>query len=112
RVAEVREHNWREDMVTTTSYNEHGDMSESRITRRSNNVYPPPWAFTIKEDGTLTRFDRPPEREWSSQNICDYRYQYDQHGNWTERTTVFYHVINGRSEAGEPSPARRTLTYF
>lgn len=119
RVTEVRDRNWALDTVTTTSYNEHGDKSEERSTTRSNLAYPHSVAYTLDEDGTLIPDrregvpDPPPDLERTRRTITEYRYVYDQNGNWTERTVVFREVVNGSSESGGSSPAyRRTLTYF
>ena len=35
-----------------------------------------------------------------------YLYQYDSHGNWTERTTI------NTDRPGDPSTQRRTLAYY
>jgi antitoxin component YwqK of YwqJK toxin-antitoxin module len=118
RVAEVRDRNWGLDELTTTSYNEHGDISEERKTATSNLAFPRE-AFTIDEDGTVIP-DRsegvsepPPDLERTTRTIYEYRYEYDQNGNWTERTVVFREVVDGSSESGESSTVyRRTLTYF
>ena len=59
-------------------------------------------AYTIDEDGTLIPdrsdgvSDPPPVPERTMLNIIEYRYEYDQYGNWTERTVVF------RQESYEP----------
>jgi len=119
RVAEVRDRNAGSDTVTTTKYNEHGDISEERKTIKSNLAYPHSVAYTIDEDGTLIPDrpngvpDPPPVPERTLLNITEYRYEYDQNGNWTERTIVFRQVVDGSSESGEQCTVyRRTLTYF
>ena len=113
RLTEVRDRNWASDSVTTTSYNEHGDISGERRTIKSNLAYPHSVAYTIDEDGTLIPdrsdgvSDPPPVPERTMLNIIEYRYEYDQYGNWTERTVVY------RQESYEQSTVyRRTLTYF
>jgi len=54
RVTEVRDRNWGLDTVTTTSYNEHGDVREERTTTSSNLAFPiMGGSFSIGEDGTL-----------------------------------------------------------
>ena len=128
RVTEVRDRNWALDTVTTTSYNERGDKSEERMSARSNLAHPIGVAFTIAEDGTIIPDSReavsdpppnpdegelPPDLERTRWTIIEHRYEYDQNGNWTERTTVFRQVVDGSSESGEQSTVyRRTLTYF
>jgi len=79
-------------------------------------------AYTIDEDGTLVPDRREevsdpppvpdeeipdPGPERTRLTITEYRYEYDQNGNWTERTVV------NREESYEQSTVyRRTLTYF
>jgi len=114
RVTEVRDRNSASDSVTTTSYNEHGDKSEERMTTTSNLVFPAGVALTIDEDGTLIPDSDPPPPgpERTLLNITEFRYEYDQYGNWTERTVVNRQVVDS-SESGEYSTLyRRTLTYF
>ena len=123
RVAEVRDRNWGLDEFTTTSYNEHGDISEERKTATSNLAFPMGGAFSIDEDGTIIPDRRegvsepPPDPdgdlERTRRTIHEYRYVYDQNGNWTERTVVFRQEVEGSAESGEQSTVyRRTLTYF
>ena len=110
RVIEVRDRNFALDSVTTTRYNEHGDKSEERTTHTDNTAFPVSEAFSIDEDGTLIpervstapSVPEPPKLE-----VVEYRYEYDQYGNWTEQTVVH------RSESNEYSNVRhRTLTYY
>jgi YD repeat-containing protein len=110
RVQEVRDRNFVFDKVTTTSYNEHGDKSEERITITDNTAFPVSVPHSMDENGSLTpttgsstpSVPTPPKLE-----IIEYRYEYDQHGNWTEQTVVH------RSESNEHSTVRsRTLTYY
>jgi antitoxin component YwqK of YwqJK toxin-antitoxin module len=69
-------------IVTKTSYNERGDKSEERVTHNEEQT-----------------------------RITEYRYKYDQYGNWTERTTT--HRMQLFHEAVVVSGVdRRTLTYF
>jgi len=113
----MRDRNWGLDTVTTTSYSERGDISEQRMTATSNLAFPIGGAFTIGEDGTIIPdrrdgvSDQPPDPdgdlERTRRTIIEYRYEYDQNGNWTERTVV------NREESYEQSTVhRRTLTYF
>jgi len=115
RVTKVRDRNWASDTVTTTTYNEHGEIIEERQTIRSNLAYPHSVAYTIDEGGTLIP-DRPngvpeppppPPPERTVLNITEYRYEYDQNGNWTERT-----VVNRQESYEQSTVYRRTLTYF
>jgi hypothetical protein len=59
------------------TYNEQGDED---------------WTLMIGSDGERSEFR--------------YLYQYDSHGNWTEKTT-----INGHGP-GDPNTQRRTLAYY
>lgn len=73
-------------------------------------------AFSIGEDATIIPDHREgdplPDLERTTRTISEYRYEYDEYGNWTERTLVCRHVVDG-SELGERSAVdRRTLTYF
>jgi YD repeat-containing protein len=110
RVKEVRDRNFVLDTVTTTSYNEHGDKSEERITRTDNTAFPVGVAYSMDEHGTLipkTVSNTPSLPEPPKLDIIEYRYEYDQYGNWTEQTVVH------RSESNEYSAVRnRTLTYY
>jgi len=101
----------------TTSYNERGDIREERKTATSNLTHPFAGAFTIDEDGTIIPdrregvSDPPPDLERTQRTITEYRYEYDQNNNWTERTIVIRQEVN--SGSGEYSTVyRRTVTYF
>jgi YD repeat-containing protein len=114
----MRGRNYVSDTVTTTSYNEHGDKSEERKTVTSNLAFPAGVAYTMDEEGTLIPdrsegvSDPPPVPERTLRDTIEYRYEYDDYGNWTERTIVWRQVVDS-SEAGEQSTVyRRTLTYF
>jgi YD repeat-containing protein len=115
RVIELRNRTFDLDTVTTTSYNEHGDIREERVTQTSNLAHPELLAFSIGEDGTIIpdrrEGDPPPDLERTTRIISAYRYEYDQNGNWTERTAS---VRVDSSESGFVSGGvdRRTLTYF
>jgi YD repeat-containing protein len=110
RVTEVRDRNWALDTVTTTSYNEHGDKSEERKTLTDNTAFPVGVAYSMDENGTLIPerpSNAPSVPELPKLDITEYRYEYDQYGNWTEQTVVH------RSESNEYSTVRqRTLTYY
>jgi YD repeat-containing protein len=110
RVTEVRDRNWALDGVTTTSYNENGDKSEERMTLTGNTAFPVGVAYSMDENGTLIPekvSNAPSVPELPKLDITEYRYEYDQYGNWTEQTVVH------RSESNEYSTVhRRTLTYY
>jgi len=117
RVAEVRRRDVVFEVVKTVSYNEHGDKSEEVVTYAPNYALP---SFSVNQDGALIPehpggvSDPPRFLEGAFQNnITEYRYEYDQNGNWTERTIVFRQEVEGRPESGESSTVyRRSLTYF
>jgi hypothetical protein len=110
RVTEVRDRNFAVDTITATSYNEHGDKSEERITFVGNTVFPVGVAYSVDEKGTLTPKElsnTPSVPELPKLDIIEYRYEYDQYGNWIEQT-VFQ-----SSESREYSTVhRRTLSYY
>jgi YD repeat-containing protein len=110
RVTEVRDRNFALDTVTTTSYNEHGDKSEERITLTGNTAYPVGVACSVDENGMLIPekvSNMPSVPEPPKLDNVEYHYVYDQYGNWTEQTVVH------RSESNEYSNVRnRTLTYY
>lgn len=84
--------NQQEEIETT--YNEHGDI-DSEITRSAQ--IPP-------ADGT------PPGSGPSPYSEARYSYQYDEHGNWTERQMS---SRSGAQRALQPSTViKRTLTYY
>src|SRR5215472_807669 len=117
RVAEVRRRDVVFEVVTTVSYNEHGDKSEEVVT------YAPNYAaagFSVNGDGTLIPdypggvSNLPPVPEQPFQNtMTEFRYEYDQNGNWTERTTTHrMQPVDGPESGGSSTVDRRTLTYF
>jgi len=111
-VIEVRDRNFAVETVTTTNYNEHGDKSEVRITRTDNMAFPAGVEYSIDEKGTPVPTEPVPDapslpKPVLEPNITEYRYEYDQHGNWTQETTVH------RSGSNESSTVRRhILTYY
>jgi YD repeat-containing protein len=111
RVTEVRDRNFAMDRVTTTSYNEHGDKSEERMTLAGNTVFPVGVEYSISEDGTLVpskaASNAPSFPELPKLDIVEYHYEYDHYGNWTEQAVIH------RSESNEYSTVRRrALTYY
>jgi len=82
-----------EDEIDST-YNEHGD-AESEITRSTR----------PEAENELTAPGPP-----SSYSETRYSYQYDQHGNWTEKT----HSYRSESDAAFQSSTviKRSLTYY
>jgi hypothetical protein len=75
---------------TSTTYNEHGDE-----------------AGTVRiQSGSLDPRQPHLDNERSERSEIRYLYQYDSHGNWTERTTTRSHG------SGDPNTHRRTLAYY
>lgn len=81
----------RQDEIDTT-YNEHGDI-ESEITRSTE----------IPAEGSPSP-GQPPYSE------IRYSYQYDEHGNWSEKTTAYRSSPDENFQS--PSTIKRTLTYY
>ena len=80
-----------QDEIDTT-YNEHGDI-ESEITRSTE----------IPADGSPS----PGQPRYSE---IQYSYQYDEHENWTEKTTAYRSSPDENFQS--PSTIKRTLTYY
>lgn len=110
RIKTMREINFAFEKTTEITYNDQGDRAEERRTVSGNSVRPIGVPFSIEDDGTLTPSKPdagPPESPFDSiePTVLRYSYQYDKHGNWTERT------FNCGSDV--PSEVRRRkLTYF
>ena len=66
------------EVVTTVSYNEHGDKSEECMAATSNIADPNLLAFSIGEDGRIIpdrrEGDPPPDLEGTTRIISEYRY--------------------------------------
>jgi hypothetical protein len=75
----------REDKIET-SYNEQGDVA-SEITRSTQS-----------------------DSQNDTYSEARYSYQYDGHGNWTEKIVSYSSTPGGSAEGSDKS--RRTLTYF
>jgi len=82
-----------QDEIDTT-YNDHGDV-DSEITRSTE---------IPSADGT------PPDTGRSPYSEVRYSYQYDEHGNWTEKTTAYRSSPDENFQS--PSTIKRTLTYY
>jgi hypothetical protein len=82
-----------EDEIDTT-YNEHGD-AESEITRS-----------TRPEEENEATAPGPP----SSYSETRYSYQYDQHGNWTEKTVSYRSGSDATFQSS--TVIKRSLTYY
>jgi len=106
RVTEMRDRNWGQDTVTATSYNEQGDKREERMTT-SSNLASCVFDSLDTEDQHIFGF-----LERTRLTISEYRYEYDQNGNWTERTVVYRHVVDSFESGQRSTVHRRTLTYF
>jgi hypothetical protein len=91
RETETRRCIFNRDETIETSYNEQGDIA-SEITR------------------SLPGSDEQGQT-WAGQNSeARYSYQYDEHGNWTEKVTSY--AADPGSTFQTSDTIRRTLTYF
>jgi YD repeat-containing protein len=112
RLVEVRDRNFAVETVTTTSYNEHGNISEVRTTRTDNLAFAAGVQYSIDENGVLAPTGPVPDQPTLPKvvfetDITEYRYEYDEYDNWTRETTV------RRFGANEHSAVRRhVLTYY
>jgi YD repeat-containing protein len=83
------------------TYNQLGDLSEEESAFDSKEL-------SIDDQGRVVETSEPSTRKTPSCG-AQFSYQYDEHGNWTER------VISGRTEPDKPltvsSMDRRSLTY-
>ena len=82
-----------EEEEIDTTYNEHGDI-ESEITRSTR---------PESENETAKRI-------LPSNSEARYSYQYDQHGNWTEKTASYRSSPDGEFQSSTVS--KRSLTYY
>ncbi len=108
---EVCDRNFAVETVTTTSYNEHGDKSEERVTRTDNLAFRAGVPYRMNENGSFPAQANPAEPSLPklplNSTTAQYRYEYDQHGNWTQQITLH------RSGPNEHSAVRRhVLTYY
>ena len=90
------------------TYNDHGDVAEERTTfAKSSSGLPIGVTFQADENGNLIP-DKPPS-EWPPQpdlpapSDVHYTYQYDDYGNWTDRTMT---------REGATFTTQRELTYY
>ena len=95
------------EVTRTYSYNDHGDVIEERTILTRNPKIPVGVVFHPDESGNLVP-EKPPS-EWSPQpempeSVVQYKYQYDNFGNWTKRTVTY-------SKEAEHT-TRRELTYY
>jgi YD repeat-containing protein len=95
------------ELVTVTTYNDHGDKASERETTvmRSDTG---PWNLT--EAGAFVPAEKPNPPQPPLSSETQYAYQYDQYGNWTEQTIV---SRSQPDEAFRPGTViRRKLTYY
>jgi YD repeat-containing protein len=95
------------EQVTITTYNDHGDKASERETAvmRSDTG---PWNLT--EAGAFVPSGKPNPPQPPTMSETQYTYQYDQHGNWTEQTSISRYKPD---EAFQPGTViRRKLTYY
>jgi len=107
----IREINFVFEKTTEIIYNHQGDRAEERRTVSGNSVMPGGVTYSIGEDGSLTPSEhdvaQPTPFDVAERSELRYSYQYDDHGNWTERT------VNCGLNSDAPSELRRRkLTYY
>ena len=95
------------DELTTIHYNDHGDIANEQTT-----TTPTPESSTeygMDEAGHMSPVgkSKPPE---PSQTEVRYQYEYDSHGNWTQKATSHRSAPNGDFQT--TVIAHRTLTYW
>lgn len=79
------------DATRTYVYNDHGDVVEEQTTFWRNPGMPVGVPFQV--DGSGNSVPSKPPSEWPPElevpdQFAHYAYQYDSHGNWTERTVT------------------------
>ena len=97
-----------DDEVTVTKYNDSGDKTWESTTTSMNPAVGR--VFSLTEAGAMIPDGNPNPPEPPSTYETQYSYEYDTHGNWTERT------IAGRSHPeeafGPGTTSHRKLTYY
>jgi hypothetical protein len=85
-----------------------------RLTQAGNCKEDESKTYNFKEDESKT-YNAQGDEDWTltirsgSDDVREefrYLYQYDRHGNWTERTTI------NTDQPGDPNTQRRTLAYY
>ena len=85
-----------------------------RLTQAGNSKEDESKTYYFKEDESKT-YNAQGDEDWTltirsgSDDECSefrYLYQYDSHGNWTERTKI------NTDQPGDPETQRRTLSYY
>jgi YD repeat-containing protein len=94
--------------VTTSTYNDHGDIESERTTSMMN-----PEAgreYSLTEAGAMIPVGQPQPAQPPLTNEAQYNYQYDSFGNWTEKATL----VRSRPDAQWESRSinLRKLTYY
>ncbi len=96
------------EVLTTIRYNEHGDRIEERKKYSDNSRFGVGVPISFDSQGepvAQAEAQQMPEgRTLPPDEVVKYSYQYDEHGNWTERVTD----VTGQA----PRVTRRTLTYY
>jgi len=110
RTSKIHDRNFVFDKITIVIYNDQGDKAEERTTFTENGVIPTGVPHSIDENGALVPSQPAVEPQASpmpEQSEVHYAYQYDSHGNWTQRTA------NDISSGVASSRVRsRKLTYY
>jgi hypothetical protein len=107
-------------MEDTTSYNDHGDITERRQVTRHPDVPGGVEEFLVDNDGVPINENGDPIPIRQSAESMHFTYQYDGYGNWTERTVVllregghsFVRSANGTITTLDGNTIHRKLTYY
>jgi hypothetical protein len=110
RVIQALDRNQTFEKTKTIRYNDYGDRIEERTAFKNNSKIPIPLGvpYSFDDDGNPVP-SKPGSKAAAIRLLppdtrVQYTYQYDSHGNWTERIEMH---DNGYTET-----ARRTLTYY
>ena len=94
-----------------TVYNEHGDYLEQKRYAASGSL-DFHWTYIYNERGHLTEMASLDEDGIPKQK-CVYVYEYDERGNWTQRTTLGFAAEGGVESTFVPRVVtRRRITYY
>jgi hypothetical protein len=108
RLIQKFEGNMAFEQTMTIRYNEHGDRIEERTTYQYNSRFPMGTSFSFDAEGNAV--PDPSAQQASAvryvppDTLVQNFYQYDDHGNWTERLAL--------RDGVSSTTTRRTLTYY
>lgn len=96
------------EQTTNTTYNDYGDKVSERVTTIENPEVG--GSFGLTEAGAIIPKGSPNPVQPPSTYEVRYSYVYDEHGNWTERTTTSR--VAQDAPFGSANTTRRKLTYY